>query len=153
MFVSIHFNDASGNGKAVSRASGIETYYCERKLSPTSGWTWTSLFGVKGPAVAMQNRSIREGQTLADCIQGSLIAGTAATDRGIKERSLYVTHRVMAPAVLVEGGFVSNAAEAHHLGDPAYRQTLAESIAAGIEKYLAAARQGRPPLVAAAFGT
>ena len=152
VFVSIHFNDASGNGKAVSRASGIETYYCERKLAPDTGWAWASLFGGKSSAGETQNWAIHEGQTLADCIQGSLIAGTAATDRGIKERSLYVTHRVMGPAVLVEGGFVSNPSEAHHLGDPAYRQTLAASIAGGIMKYLSASRQ-RAPLVASAIGT
>ncbi len=152
VFVSIHFNDASGNGKAVGRASGIETYYCERKLIPDSGWAWASLFGGKGSALGAQNRAIREGQTLADCIQGSLIAGTAATDRGIKERSLYVTHRVMGPAVLVEGGFVSNPAEAHRLGDTAYRQKIAESLAGGIIKYLDAARQ-RAPLVAFAVGS
>ena len=66
VFVSIHFNDASGNGKAVSRASGIETYYCERKLTPDSGWAWTSLLGVKNPVAASQNRSIHDGQVLAD---------------------------------------------------------------------------------------
>ncbi len=151
VFVSIHFNDASGNGKAVGRASGIETYYCERKLTPDSGWAWASLFGGKGSAPGAPNGAIREGQTLADCIQGSLIAGTAATDRGIKERSLYVTHRVMGPAVLVEGGFVSNPAEARRLGDTAYRQTIAEAIAAGIVKYLGTSRQ-RAPLVAFAVG-
>ena len=152
VFVSIHFNDASGDGKAVSRASGIETYYCERKLTPDAGWAWASLFGGKSSVIGAQNQAIHDGQTLADCIQGSLIAGTAATDRGIKERSLYVTHRVMGPAVLVEGGFVSNPAEAHHLGDTAYRQTIAASIADGILKYLGASRQ-RAPLVAAAVGT
>ncbi len=151
VFVSIHFNDASGNGQTVGRASGIETYYCERKLTPDTGWAWASLFGGKGSAPGAQNRAIREGQNLADCIQGSLIAGTAATDRGIKERSLYVTHRVLGPAVLVEGGFVSNPAEAHRLGDPAYRQKIAESIAGGIVKYLAASRQ-RAPLAAFALG-
>ncbi len=154
VFVSIHFNDASGNGKAIGRASGIETYYCERKLAPDPGWAWASIFGGKSVTPGSQSWAIREGQSLADCIQGSLIAGTAATDRGIKERSLYVTHRVMGPAVLVEGGFVSNPAEARHLGAAAYRQTLAESIAQGILKYLGASR-ARPPLVAAAtaFGT
>ena len=102
-----------------------------------------------------QNRAIRDGQTLADCIQASLITGTAATDRGIKERSLYVTHRVRGPAVLVEGGFVSNAAEAHRLGDSTYRQKIAESIAGGIMKYLGNASRQRAPLVATAatFGT
>ena len=151
VFVSIHFNDASGNGKAIGRASGIETYYCERKLTPDSGWAWASLFGGKGAAAGTQGWAIREGQTLADCIQGSLIAGTAATDRGIKERSLYVTHRVMGPAVLVEGGFVSNPAEARRLGGSAYRQTIAEAITVGIIKYLGTSRQ-RAPLVAFVVG-
>ncbi len=73
----------------------------------------------------------------------ALIADTAATDRGIKERSLYVTRRVHGPAVLVEGGFVSHPAEARLLGDPTYRQKLADSIAAGIMHYLEASR--RPP--------
>ena len=104
-------------------------------------------------AVGAQNRAIREGQTLADCIQGSLIAGTAAMDRGIKERSLYVTHRVQGPAVLVEGGFVSNPAEAHRLGDSTYRQKIAESIAGGIIKYLGGARQRTPLVATAVFGT
>ncbi len=152
VFVSIHFNDASGNGKAVGRASGIETYYCERKLTPDSGWAWASLFGGKGSALGAQNQAIRDGQTLADCIQGSLIAGTAATDRGIKERSLYVTHRVLGPAVLVEGGFVSNPTEAHRLGDAAYRQKIAESLAGGIMKYLNASRQGAPLVAFVAGG-
>ena len=154
VFVSIHFNDASGNGKAFGRASGIETYYCERKLAPDPGWAWATLLGKGEAAVGAQNRAIRDGQTLADCIQASLITGTAATDRGIKERSLYVTHRVRGPAVLVEGGFVSNPAEARRLGDSTYRQKIAESIAGGIMKYLGGARQ-RAPLVAkaAAFGT
>ncbi len=154
VFVSIHFNDASGNGKAFSRASGIETYYCERKLAPDSGWAWAALPGSKGPAMpGAQNRAIREGQTLADCIQGSLIAGTAAADRGIKERSLYVTRRVQGPAVLVEGGFVSNPAEAHRLSESPYRQKIAESIAGGILKYLRGSRPRAPLVAATAFGT
>lgn len=127
IFVSIHFNDSPG----ASAASGIETYY-----SPTrqTGLLWTSL-----------NRPDcgRESQRLADCIQGALVNGTAAANRGIKERALYVTRRVLAPAVLVEGGFVSHPGEARRLGDPAYRQRLAKSIVGGIFDYLSA-----PPAVA-----
>ena len=102
-------------------------------MSPAGGTAW----------------AVREGQTLADTIQGSLINGTAAADRGIKERSLYVTRRVQGPAVLVEGGFVSHPAEARLLGDPAYRQKLADSVAAGILRYLALAhRPAAAPTIA-----
>ena len=145
IFVSIHFNDASGDGKAAGRASGIETFYSETKEAPPTGWVWASLLGgAKGGVSSNQPGggawAVREGQTLADTIQGSLISGTAAADRGIKERGLYVTRRVMGPAVLVEGGFVSHPAESKLLGDPAYRQKLADSVAAGILRYLESSR-------------
>lgn len=125
IFVSIHFNDSPG----ASAASGIETYYSATR---ETGLLWTSLN--RSPADC-----VRESQRLADCIQGALLNGTAATNRGIKERALYVTRRVLAPAVLVEGGFVSHPGEARRLGDPAYRQRLAKSIAGGIFNYLSAA--------------
>ncbi len=131
IFVSIHFNDSPG----ASAASGIETYYSatrENGLAPP--WMWASLTRSTPPAADC----VRESQRLADCIQGSLVSGTAAANRGIKERALYVTRRVLAPAVLVEGGFVSHPAEARRLGDPAYRQRLAKSIADGIFNYLSA---------------
>ena len=150
VFVSIHFNDAAGEGKTNAAASGIETYYCEHKLAPAvGGWMWASLLGRGKVSVPDAGWAVREGQTLADCIQGTLIAGTGAENRGIKERSLYVTHRVLGPAVLVEGGFVSHPGEARRLGDPTYRQVLAESIAEGIIKYLRAAQAAPPSVVAA----
>ena len=153
IFVSIHFNDASGDGKAAARASGIETFYSESKDIPPPGWVWTSLYGgsAHGPSPGDEaGWAIREGQTLADAIQGSLITGTAATDRGIKERGLYVTRRVLGPAVLVEGGFVSHPAEARLLGDPSYRQKLADSVAAGILRYLETSRRVLPLTAVAA---
>ena len=141
IFVSIHFNDASGDGKTASRASGIETFYSDSKESAPAGWVWTSWFGGSVPVGGGTAWAVREGETLADTIQGSLINGTAATDRGIKARGLFVTRRVLGPAVLVEGGFVSHAAESRLLGEPVYRQKLADSIAAGILRYLELARR------------
>lgn len=142
IFVSIHFNDSPG----ASAASGVETYYSatrEHGLAPP--WRWASLARPPAPVADC----VRESQRLADCIQGALVAGTAATDRGTKERALYVTRRVLAPAVLVEGGFVSHPAEARRLGDPAYRQRLAKYIADGIFTYLSSrTRAGTDPAVA-----
>ncbi len=159
VFVSIHFNDASGDGRvAMNRASGIETFYSANKAMSASagGWMWASLFGAGAKADPVAARDVelwsaREGESLAQSIQGALVATTAATDRGIKERSLYVTRRVRGPSVLVEGGFVSHPTEAKRLGDPAYRQKLADAIADGIVKYLdEASRQPLPAAVAAA---
>ena len=151
IFVSIHFNDASGEAR-LSRASGIETFYSENKEAVPPGLDVGIAVrrgegGARRRSAAGRAWAVREGQTLADTIQGSLIKGTAATDRGIKERGLYVTRRVLGPAVLVEGGFVSHPAEARLLGDPAYRQKLADSVAAGILRYLETARH-RPPTAA-----
>ena len=39
------------------------------------------------------------------------------------------------PAVLVESVFLSNDAEARHAATPAYRQQMAEALAAGIGDY------------------
>jgi N-acetylmuramoyl-L-alanine amidase len=146
IFVSIHFNDAPNTSRAPSKASGIETFYSDtREPAPVADWIWTSAFGGQreSPAAvaAQQNEAVRRSQALADSIQGTLIASTAAADRGIKERALYVTRRVQGPAVLVEGGFVSHPSEARRLGDRAYRQQLADSIAGGIIKYLEAERR------------
>lgn len=159
VFVSIHFNDASGDGRvAMNRASGIETFFSANKAMSASagGWMWASLFGAGSKADPVAARDVelwseREGASLAQSIQGALMASTAATDRGIKERSLYVTRRVRGPSVLVEGGFVSHPAEAKLLGDASYRQKLADAIADGIVKYLdGASHQAMPPAVLAA---
>jgi N-acetylmuramoyl-L-alanine amidase len=140
VFVSIHFNDAQGEGRAaVGRASGIETYYSGAKegTPAASGLSWVSLFhGGKSANPPTPSEAVQAGAVLADSIQRSLIENTAAPDRGIKEAGLYVTRRVLGPAVLVEGGFVSHPQEAHLLQDPVYRQTIAKSIAEGILHYL-----------------
>ena len=120
------------------------------------GWMWASLYGAGAKADPVAARdvelwSVREGMTLAQSIQGALVASTAASDRGIKAGGLFVTRRVRGPAVLVEGGFVSHPAEARLLGDPAYRQKLADAIADGIVHYLeGASHQTVPAAVALA---
>ena len=39
------------------------------------------------------------------------------------------------PAVLVEGGFLNNAAEARKLATPEYREALAQAVADGVVTY------------------
>lgn len=155
IFVSIHFNHAS------SAAGGVETFFTARKdplapvlasaANPANGsrlWQWVSWLGgngENGTVAGAEPAPGGEGQALASRIQAALVGGVAATDRGVKERSLYVTHHVRAPAVLVEGGFLSNPAEAKKIAEPAYRQRLADSIGAGIIEYLNAPRSAPRP--------
>lgn len=75
---------------------------------------------------------------LAEYLQKRLIAATAAKDRGVKTSRLVVLTHNLAPAALVELGFMSNAEECAKLASESYQQTLAQAICAGIEDYFAA---------------
>jgi len=57
-------------------------------------------------------------------------------NRGIKSRSLYVVRHTRMPAVLVEGGFLSNKIENQMLRNDGYRDRLAQGLAAGILAYM-----------------
>jgi hypothetical protein len=51
-------------------------------------------------------------------------------DRGVRRaRFLGVLRGQRCPAILVEGGYLSNPQEARRVADPAYRQKLAEAVA------------------------
>ena len=45
---------------------------------------------------------------------------------------MYLMKEITAPGVLVECGFLSNAAETERLKDPAYQTRLAAAITAGV---------------------
>jgi N-acetylmuramoyl-L-alanine amidase len=63
------------------------------------------------------------------------------SNRGIKQRGFYVLRNNRKPAVLCELGFVSSPNDNSYVQSAAYRQKLAEKIAAGI----IAEKQGRSP--------
>ncbi|EGO63211.1 N-acetylmuramoyl-L-alanine amidase family protein [Acetonema longum] len=72
---------------------------------------------------------------LASAIQKELIAETDAVDKGISAGTFYVLRNNAVPSVLVEMGFVTNAAEAAKLKTPSYQQRLAEGVYQGIIRY------------------
>ena len=136
VFVSIHFNQ--GNGRDIN---GIETFYASVKTPPASDWTWVGLFS--RPA------TLDTGENLAEAVQSAVIEKTGARDRGIRPRSLYVTRNTRIPAILTEGGFITNPMEARLLREEFYADRLAHGIADGVDAWwhTQPLRRPRPSLV------
>lgn len=76
------------------------------------------------------------GKDLARVIHASILDGTGAADRRVRQARFYVLRKSSMPSVLLEVGFVTGAEDAARLSDPAYRSQMAASIARGILFYL-----------------
>jgi N-acetylmuramoyl-L-alanine amidase len=76
-----------------------------------------------------------DSEKLAQLVQKELIKNVKATDRGVKTANFSVLRQSKHPAILVEGGFVSNKDERAAMTDPLYRQIVADSIARGILQF------------------
>jgi N-acetylmuramoyl-L-alanine amidase len=76
------------------------------------------------------------GLDLARTIHASILEGTGANDRRVRQARFYVLRKTSMPSVLLEIGFVTGAEDAARLSDPAYRSQMAASIARGILLYL-----------------
>lgn len=126
IFVSIHLNEG-----VRPLSSGVETYFAsEQTTGRPRVATWLPF---------LQTASITtpnvESQSLAGFIQQELVTRTRAYDRGTKAEQFYVLTNVRHPAVLVEGGFLTNKDDIGKLGDVNYREQLAAAISSGILKY------------------
>lgn len=69
-----------------------------------------------------------------------------SANRGLVRRRLRLTRNPEIPCVLIEGGYLSNAAESRLIQNPAYRQKLASAIADAIRGQSANGDAGTGPL-------
>jgi len=83
------------------------------------------------------------GYQLASRVHSSVCRKLRPEDRGVKKAAFSVLRNTKSPAVLVEGGFLSNSSERARCLQPWYRQALAESIAVGIDVYAGDAANGK----------
>jgi N-acetylmuramoyl-L-alanine amidase len=135
LFLSIHFNSA-GNADA----QGVETY-----VLPTPGSRSTSDNGRKPVDTATHSGNYFDGANavLAHGIHRRLIRGLRAPDRGLRRARFVVLREATCPAVLIECGFLSNAAEAYKIQSSYYLDALAEAITGGTMSYLQAVTRAK----------
>jgi N-acetylmuramoyl-L-alanine amidase len=141
VLISIHFNE---DNRPVS--SGIETYYAERQIQPgmpiVSWLPFLQRTAAPGPDP--------ESQNLAGFIQEALVARTQAVNRGTKAQQFFVIANVRHPAVLVEGGFLTNKEDIAKLGSADYREQIAAAISEGVIRYRDLVKARQPTLAVSA---
>lgn len=76
-----------------------------------------------------------QSEALARAVQTELVRHIKAPDRGVKTANFVVLRQTKHPAILVEGGFISNQSERSAMIEPGYRQLVADCIAQGIIQY------------------
>lgn len=109
-FVSVHYNSAPSTD-----AHGIEIFYYESETNT-------------GRTTASKN--------LAKKVLDEIIPLSQAKSRGVKAGNFAVIRETKMPAILVEGGFLTNQKELEKIKDPQYLKALAWGIARGVDGYL-----------------
>lgn len=110
LFVSVHYNSAPSK-----EAHGIEVFYYKSETD---------------------QKRMNASKDLATEVLGQIIAMSKAKSRGVKAGNYAVIRETKIPAILVEGGFLTNAEELEKIKDPQYLKVLAWGIAQGVDRYI-----------------
>jgi N-acetylmuramoyl-L-alanine amidase len=144
IFVSIHFNATDRD----PNATGFEIYSLTPRGAPSTADDWMALSFLN-----MQAGSPVDAQSveLSACIYHSVLGHIPEFDRGIKRARFAVLRLTKVPAVLVEGGFLTERGESRLIANQDWRAKLAEAISVGIENYKALADNKQRPLIVADY--
>ena len=123
VFLSLHFNSSAPN----DQQAGLETYCLTPRGLPSTVTRGYS----DDPALAFPNNAFdAQNLLLALQVHRALLQVNGRNDRGVRRaRYLGVLRGQHHPAILVEGGYLSNPREARLIANPAYRQRLAQAVA------------------------
>jgi N-acetylmuramoyl-L-alanine amidase len=135
VFVSLHYNASN------RAAMGFETF----ALAPQG--TANTDKPLKGTDLVgrIGNNRDAENIALATAVHANCLMSLQSIDRGVKRHRFDVLAGIERPAILVEGGFIDNAAEGSRVHRPEFRQKLADAIAKGIKNfYLAIVPKATP---------
>src|SRR5881398_3342747 len=144
IFVSIHFNATNDD----PNATGFEIFSFTPRGAPS-----TSDGTVAASSVNVQPGSSVDAQSLAlsACIYHSVLGHLREYDRGIKRARFAVLRLTKVPAVLIEGGFLTERGESKLISNKDWRAKLAGAIGIGIENYRALPVKKQPPTLVADY--
>src|SRR5881227_147454 len=144
IFVSIHFNATNDD----PNATGFEIFSFTPLGAPS-----TSDGAVAPSSLSTQPGSAVDAQSMAlsACIYHSLLGHLPEYDRGIKRARFAVLRLTKDPAVLIEGGFLTEKGECKLIAQKDWRTKLAHAIGVGIESYRALGIKKQPPLLVADY--
>jgi N-acetylmuramoyl-L-alanine amidase len=144
IFVSVHFNATSDD----PNATGFEIFSFTPRGAPS-----TSDANVNARSFNMQPGSSVDAQSVAlsACIYHSLLGHLPEYDRGIKRARFAVLRLTKVPAVLIEGGFLTERGESKLISNKDWRAKLAGAIGIGIENYQALPIKKQPPMIVADY--
>ena len=144
IFVSIHFNATDRDPSA----TGFEIFSFTPRGAPSTSDNW-----VTSSSASVQAGSLVDAQSMAlsACIYHSLLGHIPEFDRGIKRARFAVLRQTKVPAVLVEGGFLTERGESRLIAKKDWRGRLAQAISVGIENYRALAVKKQPPMLVADY--
>jgi N-acetylmuramoyl-L-alanine amidase len=128
LLVSLHYNSTRPGSRD---ARGIEVF-CMTPVGAQS----TNARGIDPETHSMPgNRQDDRNVFLAYHLQRALVRGQGREDRGVRRARFAVLRLAEIPAALVEGGFMSDPAEAKQIFDQRERLKMADQIATGIANY------------------
>src|SRR5438094_3506396 len=144
IFVSIHFNATNDDPDA----TGFEIFSFTPRGAPS-----TSDSTVAASSVNMQPGSSADALSLAlsACIYHSVLGHLREYDRGIKRARFAVLRLTKVPAVLIEGGFLTERGESKLISNKDWRAKLAGAIGIGIENHQALPIKKQPPMLVADY--
>jgi N-acetylmuramoyl-L-alanine amidase len=83
-----------------------------------------------------QNEHLRESLDLAQEVQAALASKHPGPNRGVKQAGFMVLSKAFMPAILVEVGFGTNAADARWMASVQGQREIAESLSDAVLEYL-----------------
>jgi N-acetylmuramoyl-L-alanine amidase len=128
LFVSLHFN-ATATGK--NQVAGPETY-C---ITPVGAASSNAQGEGADHGATAANRVEKKSLLFAYQIQKSLVQNPGVNDRGVRRARFAVLRDAQMPAILIEGGYMTNPAEGKKIYDAAWRRQMAAAIVKGILNY------------------
>jgi N-acetylmuramoyl-L-alanine amidase len=130
VFISIHFNTSSGG-------AGVESY----ALAPAGVVSNASQEGHLADSDNQKNEGNEldaQNMALAAAVHASVLSRISVFDRGVRHARFHVLRNIRIPAVLLEGGFLSNPVEGQRIATGQYREQMGIAIAQAVQNYDAA---------------